>query len=140
MAKIEMVIDSVNLALIDYQRAIILKEKEGQRYLPMWVGAAEADAILAGLQNAPVSEPLTHDFVCSIISNLGAVLKYVNVYELRGETYHAKAFLERETKVIEIDCRPSDAFAIALRAGVPIFVAEEILGKAAFPGSDINNI
>ena len=117
-----------------------MKDKDGQRCLPMWVGAAEADAILTGLEDVTVSEPLTHDFVCSIISNLGAALKYVLVYELKRETYYAKAFLERETKVIEIDCRPSDAFAIALRAGVPIFVAEEILEKAAFPGSGINNI
>ncbi len=140
MGKIEMVIDSINVALINYQRAIILKEKEGQRYLPMWVGAAEADAILTGLQNAPVSEPLTHDFVCSIISNLGAVLKYVNIYELRGETYYAKAFLKRESEIIEIDCRPSDAFATALRAGVPICVAEEILIKSGITLDETNKL
>ncbi len=67
MVKIETVIDSVRVALINYQRAVILKEKDGERYLPMWVGADEADAILTGLLKTSVPEPLTHDFVCSII-------------------------------------------------------------------------
>lgn len=140
MSKIEMVIDSINVALIDYQRAVILKEKSGERYLPMWIGATEADAIVAGLQSAPVSEPLTHDFVRSIINSLGAVLKYVIVYELKGETYHAKVLVEREGNAIEIDCRPSDAFATAIRVDAPIFIAEEILIKSGVTVDELGKL
>ncbi len=86
MAKIEMVIDSVRVALINYQRAVILKEKSGERYLPMWVDAVQADAIARSLKKSPASETLTHDCVCSIISGLGPALKYVVVDELIRDT------------------------------------------------------
>ena len=140
MARAEMVIDSVRVALINYQRAVILKEKAGERHLPMWVDGAQADAIATGLQEARSSKLLTHDFICSIISNLGAVLKYVIVDKLIDETFYAKAFLEREGKVIEIDCRPSDAFATAVRAEAPIFVTEEVLEKAGLTTGEIDKI
>ncbi len=138
MSKVEMVIDSINVALIDYQRAVILKEKGGERYLPMWVAADQADAILTGPSKVTPQEPLTHDFICSLIGKLGAVLKYVVVDELTEETFHAKAFLEREGNVIEIDCRPSDAIATALRAKMPIFVTEKLLEEAAISIEEIN--
>lgn len=130
MTKVEMVIDSVRVALINYQRAVILKEKAGERHLPMWVDGAQADAIATGLQKARSSKPLTHDFICSIINDLGDVLKYVIVGRLIEATFHAKAFLEREGKVIEVNCRPSDGIATALKAETPIFVTEAILKKA----------
>lgn len=88
MDHIEMIIDSVRVALINYQRAVILKEKAGERHLPMWVDGAQADAIATGLQEARSSKPLTHDFICSIISDLGAVLKYVIVDRLIEDTFH----------------------------------------------------
>jgi len=140
MAKIEMVIDSVRLALINYQRAVILKENCSERYLPMWVGPAEAHAIATGLLKACAPEPLTHDFICSIINHLGAVLKCVVIDELIEETFNAKAFLEREGKIIEIDCRPSDALAVAIRAEVPIFVTEEILKEIGVTTGEIKRI
>lgn len=140
MANIEMVIDSVTVALIDYQRVVMLKEKNGERHLPIWVDGAQAEAITTGLQEASSSKLLTHDFICSIISKLGAVLTFVVVDELTEETSHAKAFLEREDKVIEIDCRPSDAFATALRAEAPIFVTEKILEEAAISTDEISKI
>jgi hypothetical protein len=140
MTKIEMVIDSIRVSLIDYQRVVMLKEKAGERYLPMWIDAAQGDAIATGLQKAHSPEMLTHDFICSIISSLGAVVKYVVVTEFAEETFSAKALLEREGRVIEIDCRPSDAFATALRAEAPIFVTEEVLEKAGLTTGEINKI
>lgn len=140
MTNIEMVIDSINVAMIDYQRVVILKEKDGERCLPMWIGATEANAIATARQSAYTSEILTHDFICSIIRKLGADFKYVVVHELKEETYHAKALLEREGGVIEIDCRPSDAFATAIRADTPIFVTEEVLEKAGIFTSEISNM
>ena len=120
MIKVEMVIESVQTALINYQRAVILKEKGGERYLPMWIDAAQGEAIETGLQKVCSRELLTHDFICSIINNLGAVLKYVVVDELIEETFHAKAFLERAGIVFKLDCRPSDAFATAIRVNYDI--------------------
>jgi len=140
MGNIEMIIDSTRVALINYQRAVMLKEKDGERYLPMWVGGYEADAIATGLLKASASGPLTHDFICSIISKLGATLKYVLVHKLIQETFYAKAFLEREGKAIEIDCRPSDAFAVAVRAGAPIFVTEEILKEAGITVDELGKL
>ncbi len=140
MSKVEMVIDSVNVALIDYRRSVILKEKDGERYLPMWVGAYEADAIVTGLSKASAPGSLTHDFICSIIKSLGAILKYVVVHELKGEIYHAKAYLETAGKPVEIDCRPSDAFAIAIKAGAAIFVAEDILTKSGIRLSELRKL
>ncbi|MFC1989448.1 bifunctional nuclease domain-containing protein [Chloroflexota bacterium] len=138
MGNVEMIIHSINVALIDYQRAVVLKEKNGERYLPMWVDATKADAITLGLQNPHSPELLTHDFICSVISKLGAVLKYVVVDELTEENSHAKTFLEREGKVIEVDCSPSDAFATALRAETPIFVTEKILEKVGISTDEIS--
>ena len=137
MSEVEMVIDSINVALMDYRRAVILKEKGGERYLPMWVAADQADTILTRPSKVTPLEPLTHDFICSLIRKLGAVLKYVVVDELTRETFHAKAFLEREGNVIEVDCRPSDAFATAIRGNAPIFVTEEILVKSGVALDDV---
>ena len=142
MAQVEMTVDSVRVALINYQRAVILKEKNEERYLPIWVGAYEADAIATGLLkiNACASGPLIHDFVCSVISKLGATLKYVVVDKFIQDTFHAKVFLEREGETLEIDCRPSDAFATAIRAGAPIYVTEKILKEAGLTLSEIDKI
>ena len=142
MAEVEMVIDSVRAALINYQRAAVLKEKAGERYLPIWVGSYEADAISAGRMklNSCASGPLVHDFVCSVISKLGAALKCVVVYDFIQETFHAKVILERGGEAFEIDCRPSDAFATAIRACTPIYVTEEILEEVGLTLSEIDKI
>ncbi len=129
MSKIEMYIDSLRVSLMNYQRTLILKEKEGKRVLAMFISAEGADAISMELKKIPPPAHLTHDFICSIITRLGATLKYVIIDRLSQETFYAKAVMERESEPIEIDSRPSDAIAIALRAGVPIYVTEEILSK-----------
>lgn len=112
----------------------------GCQVIKFYLAALQADAIARKLQNVYDPEPLTHDFICSIIENLGAVLKYVTVCELKGDTYHAKAVLERENKSIEIDCRPSDAFAVAVRTGAPIFIAEEVLIKSGVMIDEIRKL
>ena len=140
MDKVEMIIHSINVALIDYQRAVVLKEKNGERYLPMWIDAIQADAILTGMSKSTPPEPLTHDFVCLIIYNLGATLEHVVVYKLAGDIHQAKAILKKEDKIIEIDCRPSDAIATALRVKMPIFVTEKLLEEVAISIEEINKI
>ena len=96
MPNIEMIIHSISVALIDYRRAVILKEKNGDRYLPLWIGSTEADAIVIGLPKACTSVLLTHDFVCSIIKELGAILKYVILNTLTDDNYQAKTIGKRE--------------------------------------------
>jgi len=128
MEHVEMAIDSIRVALMNNKRALILKDKAGKRYLPMWVGEYEADAIATGLINARPGDsgPLVYDFICLMINKLGAVLKYVVIDKYVRETFSAKVFLEKEGEFLEIDCRPSDALATAIRACAPIYVTEKI--------------
>ena len=127
---IEMTIDSIRVSLMNYQRVVILKEKEAERYLPIWIGPAEADAIAVKLQGATVPRPLTHDLLRSVIDSLGAAIEYILVNDLKSDTFYAKIILSVDGEQIEIDSRPSDALALAVRADVPVYADEAILDKA----------
>jgi bifunctional DNase/RNase len=131
MANIEMVIDSVRVSLMNDQKVVILKEKEGARYLPIWIGAAEADAIAVKIQGVELSRPLAPDFTCAVIDALGAKLESAIINALENDTFYAKVVLRVEGTPLEIDCRPSDALAVAVRKGVPMFADKEVLGKAS---------
>jgi bifunctional DNase/RNase len=127
---IEMLIDSIRVSLMNYQRVVILKEKESDRYLPIWIGPAEADAIAVKLQDVTVSRPLTHDLLRSVIDTLGATVNSIIVSELKNDTFYAKIVLNVDGGQLEVDSRPSDALALAVRANVPIFAEEVVLDKA----------
>ena len=127
---IEMTIDSIRVSLMNYQRVVILKEKDSDRYLPIWIGPAEADAIAVKLQDVNVPRPLTHDLLCSVIDTLGANINAIIVSELKNDTFFAKIVLSVDGKQMEVDSRPSDALALAVRAEVPIFAEEVVLDKA----------
>lgn len=127
---IEMIIDSIRVSLMNYQRVVILKEKIADRYLPIWIGPAEADAIAVKLQEVNVPRPLTHDLLRSVIDALGASIDSIIVSELKNDTFYAKIILNVDGKQMEVDSRPSDALALAVRAGVSIFVEEVVLDKA----------
>jgi uncharacterized protein len=127
---IEMVIDSIRVSLMNYQRVVILKEKEANRYLPIWIGPAEADAIAVKLQNVELTRPLTHDLLHSVITTLGATLNFIVVNELQNDTFYAKLSLNVDGDKVEVDSRPSDALALAVRAKVPIYSEESVLEKA----------
>jgi uncharacterized protein len=127
---IEMTIDSIRVSLMNYQRVVILKEKESDRYLPIWIGPAEADAIAVKLQGVAVPRPLTHDLLSSIIETLGAVVNSIIVNDLKNDTFFAKVILDAEGKMVEVDSRPSDALALAVRTNVPIYADESVLDKA----------
>jgi len=130
MANIEMVIDSIRVSLMNYQRVVILREKEGERYLPCWIGPAEADAIAVKMQGVYVPRPLTHDFTCAAIDALGGSVQSVIISKLEKDTFYAKVVLESDKGQLEIDCRPSDALAVAVRKGVPIFADDKVLKEA----------
>ena len=127
---LEMTIDSIRVSPMNYQRVVILKEKDSDRYLPIWIGPAEADAIAVKLQDLSVPRPLTHDLLCTVIDTLGGSVKHILVNELRNDTFYAKITIETNGTAQEIDCRPSDAVALAVRAQVPIYVEEAVLDKA----------
>ena len=127
---IEMTIDSIRVSLMNYQRVVILREKEANRYLPIWIGPAEADAIAVKLQNVTLARPLTHDLLQSVIDTLGASVNFVVVNELQNDTFYAKLSLNVDGTQVEVDSRPSDALALAVRAGAPIYAEESVLDKA----------
>jgi len=127
---IEMAIESIRVSMLNYQRVVILKEKEAERYLPIWIGPAEADAIAVKLQEHQVPRPLTHDLLGNIIGALGAAVSSIIVCDLRNDTFFAKIILAVDGNQIEIDSRPSDAIALAVRVKVPIFAEEIVLEKA----------
>jgi bifunctional DNase/RNase len=127
---IEMSIDSIRVSLMNYQRVVILKEKIAKRYLPIWIGPAEADAIAVKLQGVTVPRPLTHDLLSSVIDSLGAAIDSIIVSDLKSDTFYAKIILNVDGRQLEIDSRPSDALALAVRTDAPIFAEEAVLDKA----------
>lgn len=127
---IEMTIDSIRVSLMNYQRVVMLKEKMTERYLPIWIGPAEADAIAVKLQGVTVPRPLTHDLLRTVIQTLGANINSIIVSDLRNDTFFAKIIFDVDGRQMEIDSRPSDALALAVRAEVPIYVEEIVLDKA----------
>ncbi len=127
---IEMTIDSIRVSLMNYQRVVILKEKISDRYLPIWIGPAEADAIAVKLQGVAVPRPLTHDLLNSVIDTLGGVVNSIIVNDLKNDTFFAKVIIDTSGKQMEVDSRPSDALALAVRTGVPIYADESVMEKA----------
>lgn len=126
----EMEIDSIRVSLENYQRVVILKQKDGDRYLLIWIGTHEAEAIAVRLQDVQVPRPLTHDLLHNAIKDLGGTIEKITVSGLENETYFAQIGVRVGEKIIEIDSRPSDALAIAVRAKVPIFVEDAVMEKA----------
>ena len=127
---LEMTIDSIRVSPMNYQRVVILKEKGSDRYLPIWIGPAEADAIAVKLQDLSVPRPLTHDLLRTIIDTLGGSVVHILVNDLQNDTFYAKITIQTDGTTKEIDCRPSDAVALAVRVQVPIYAEESVLDKA----------
>ncbi len=125
----------LNKIIIDEKRhdqVIVLKEKNGERMLPIIIGLNEASAIKLRLSGFTPPRPLTHDLLNSVISNLGGTLEKVVIDDLRQNTFHAKLYIKMDHQVKTIDARPSDSIALAVRAKAPIFVEEEVLRKSDF--------
>jgi hypothetical protein len=127
---VEMSVESIRVSMMNYQRVVILKEKQADRYLPIWIGPAEADAIAMKLHSVNVPRPLTHDLMNSVIASLGASVNSIVVTDLVNDTFYAKILLDIDGRQMEIDSRPSDAIALAVRVNSPIFASEAVLSKA----------
>lgn len=128
---LEVAIDSVRVSLMSQHRLVVLKDAESPRYLPIWIGPFEADAITIELQGVEVARPLTHDLLKAAVERLGAEVERVAITDLRNDTFYAEITLLANGKRIVIDSRPSDAIALAVRAKVPVFVSDEVMEQAA---------
>ncbi len=124
---VEVVIDSIRVSLISQQRIVILREVDADRYLPIWIGIYEAEAIALALQDVEVARPLTWDLLKNIFSVVDARILRVEVTSLHDDTYYGNIVAELDGRQLDIDSRPSDAIALAVRAHVPILVARPIL-------------
>ncbi len=135
---IEVNIDSVRISLMSQHRVVVLREENSERYLPIWIGAPEADAITLRLQGVQVERPLTHDLLAHSISAMGAEVQYVTVSDLRSDVFYAELVLEYNERELRIDARPSDALALAVRAEVPVYVSEKVMNAAGrIPDRDL---
>jgi len=127
---ISVTIDSIRVDLRNHQQVVVLKEESEERYLPIWIEPAEANSIAIKLQGVTVPRPLSHDLICSVIEDLGAKVDSVVIAELRSNTFYAEIILKVDGEELQVDSRPSDALALAVRTQSPIFVEESVLDEA----------
>ena len=128
---IEMVVESVRVHMLSSQHVVILKQSERDRYLPIWIGPSEANAIAMRLQGLSAERPLTHDLLVSVLAGLGASISRVVVTHVIDGTFHARLYVENASgDESEVDSRTSDAIAVAVRTGSPIYVDERVLDEA----------
>lgn len=128
---IETRIESIRVSLVTQQRVVILRDINRERYLPIWIGPYEADAIAQELQQIPFSRPLTHDLMKNIIVELGGNVTHILISELHDEVYHARIVLDVSGRHVEVDSRSSDAIALAVRVHAPIMVDDEVMDRAS---------
>ncbi len=127
---IEVKIATIQVSLVSPHRIVVLQELEAERYLPIWIGACEAEAISMHLQDVDPPRPMTHDLIVGLLERLGASLDYILVHTLANDTFYGSLFVDVGDELIEVDTRPSDAMAIAVRFGAPIYVDESVMDEA----------
>jgi bifunctional DNase/RNase len=137
----EMVIYGVSFDLVGKQPIVLLKTADGNKFLPIWIGHPEAAAILMKLQSQAPPRPMTHDLVADMLDQLGAQVVRITVTELRENTFYAQITVTQDGSEIEIDSRPSDAIALAIRAEAPIFAADRVIEESAieFEGEEVTD-
>ena len=135
-----MVIYGVSFDLVGKQPIVLLKTADGNKFLPIWIGHPEAAAILMKLQGASTPRPMTHDLVTDMLGQLDAQVVRITVTELKENTFYASITVQQDGSEIEIDSRPSDAIALAVRAEAPIFAADDVIEESAieFEGEEVN--
>jgi len=122
-----MKVDKLGIDLLTHDPVVILKDLEGKKYLPILIGPFEATAIALALEGTPVPRPLSHDLMRSIIQTLKAKVARIVIHDIQENTFYAKVVLESNGGTLEVDARPSDSIALALRTNAPIFVSERIV-------------
>lgn len=127
---IRVTVDSIRVSLLTQHRVVVLREADSRRYLPIWIGAFEADAIALALQGHEPTRPMTHDLLKSVFTELGATISYILVNDIQDSTFYARIVVEHDSRSIEIDSRTSDAIALAVRTEVPIYVENHVFEQA----------
>lgn len=127
---IRVTVDSIRVSLLTQHRVVVLREGDTNRYLPIWIGPFEADAIAMAIQGHEPPRPLTHDLLKSMVSDLGGTVSHILVNDIHDNTFFAQIVIEQYGRSVEVDARPSDAIALAVRTDVPIFVATSVLDQA----------
>lgn len=127
---LQMRVDKVAMEVEGEQSVVILKDVEGKHMLPIWIGMLEATSIALEVEGIKPARPLSHDLMRSIVSALGAEVAMVLIYDLKDNTFYGQVLLRVGEDTIEVDSRPSDAIALALRTGAPIFVSERVIEEA----------
>ena len=135
----EMLIYGVSFDLVGKQPIVLLKTADGNKFLPIWIGHAEAAAILMKLQSQAPPRPMTHDLLSDMLEQLGATVNRITVTELRENTFFAQITVTQDGQELEIDSRPSDAIALAIRAEAPIYAADRVIEESAieFEGEEV---
>ena len=123
----QMKVDKLGIDLLTHDPVVILKDLDGRRFLPILIGPFEATAIALALENAPVPRPLTHDLMRNVIETMDGRLEQVVIHDIRDATFFAKLIVRRNGDLQEIDARPSDGIALALRMSAPIYVTDKIV-------------
>jgi uncharacterized protein len=139
---IETVVESIRVSLVTQHRVVILKEVSGDRHLPIWIGPFEAEAIAMELQGVTAARPLPYDLIKTMISDMGGEVREILVTDLAQDVYYARIVIDQNGRRLEIDSRPSDAIALAVRAKVSIFVDESVMDRAGVtlePESEIDD-
>ena len=127
---IEMIVDRVQVSLMSQHRLVVLRDIEEERYLPIWIGQFESEAITLELQGMVRERPLTHDLLKSTIQEMGGAVRYIFINSLSKDVFFALISIEAHGDTIEIDARPSDAIALAVRLGAPIYVDKGVMDRA----------
>ncbi len=127
---IETVVESIRVSLVTQHRVVILKEVNGERHLPIWIGAYEAEAIAMELQGVTAARPLPYDLMKAMIGDMGGAIDRIVVSDLSQDVFYARIVIQQDGRSVEIDSRPSDAIALAVRARVPILVDDGVMERA----------
>ncbi|NOK57488.1 MAG: bifunctional nuclease family protein [Chloroflexi bacterium AL-W] len=130
---IRVTVDSIRVSLLTQNRVVVLREVDSRRYLPIFIGPFEADAIAIALQGLEPQRPMTHDLLKTVFSELGASIRYILISDIRDSTFYARVVADQGSHTIEIDSRPSDAIALAVRTDVPIYVEPHVLEQGGTP-------
>lgn len=135
---IEVIIDSIRISLVSQHRIVMLREIDSERQLPIWIGPCEAEAITIELQDVKVARPVTHDLLKNVIVDMGGKVSHILIKALNDGVFYASLFIDINESLHEIDCRSSDAIALAVRVKAPIFINDDVMDEAAIlPEADI---
>ncbi len=137
---VEVIIDSIRISLISQHRIVMLRDVDGERQLPIWIGPCEAEAITLELQDTEVARPLTHDLLKNVIEVMNGKISHILINELQDSVFYARLYVDIGGKLVDVDCRPSDAIAVAVRAKVPVFIEEDVMEEVGIlPEPDLTD-